>query len=151
MAFHIKISWILPPRIFLKRKLSHCEVSCEASCHNFYVSFHNTYLFWSLYSIILSSLSFIKYSKQENFTDVSIIFLKYIFPQGFPRNQESWKNLFKKIYIRWVCVEEKGKWIPEITNTRLSYYLRHFHYKMHTGAKVTMIWKHSLKLLFIYV
>ena len=98
MAFHIKISWILPPRIFLKRKLSHCEISCEASYHNFYVSFHNTYLFWSLYSIILSSLSFIKYSKQENFTDVSIVFLKYIFPQGFPRNQESWKNLFK-IYI----------------------------------------------------
>lgn len=67
--------------------------------HNFYVSFHNTYLFWSLYSIILSSLSFIKYSKQENFTDVSIIFLKIYFSHrdflGIRIMEKSFKNIYK--------------------------------------------------------
>lgn len=57
--------------------------------------------------MILSSLSLINYSKEENSTDISIIFLNCVFPQGFPRDQELWKNLFKNIYIRWVCVEKK--------------------------------------------
>lgn len=67
-----------------KKNISHCEIACEGSDHNFAISFPNKKkkpkttkrkrVVLKLISIISPSLSFINYSK-ENSINVNIMFL----------------------------------------------------------------------------